>query len=80
MVNGAASGDLTFYLDGAHSPESLEACGRWFATVVKDDKNLLPLDSCLKTGIGEEVSENGFVYTGSKESNKISKRVIFHEE
>ncbi|XP_027068023.1 folylpolyglutamate synthase isoform X3 [Coffea arabica] len=76
MVNGAASGDLTFYLDGAHSPESLEACGRWFATVVKDDKNLLSLDSCLKTGIGEEVSENGFVYTGSKESNKISKRIL----
>lgn len=80
MVNGAASGDLIFYLDGAHSPESMEACGRWFATVVKDDKNLFSPHSCLKTRIGEEVRENGFMPNGNKESTTISKQVISHEE
>lgn len=26
---------LKFYLDGAHSPESMEACARWFCDTVK---------------------------------------------
>ncbi|XP_038691608.1 folylpolyglutamate synthase-like [Tripterygium wilfordii] len=29
-------GDLVFYLDGAHSPESMEACGRWFSLAIRD--------------------------------------------
>ncbi|KAI6668099.1 hypothetical protein NL676_032972 [Syzygium grande] len=37
--NGSAdtsenSGELTFYLDGAYSPESMEACARWFSVIV----------------------------------------------
>lgn len=36
MQNEVKSGELTFYLDGAHSPESMEACGRWFANVIKE--------------------------------------------
>lgn len=35
-------GDLIFYLDGAHSPESMEACGRWFSTAVRGNKSLSP--------------------------------------
>lgn len=27
--------DLIFYLDGAHSPESMEACAKWFSNEVK---------------------------------------------
>ena len=27
-------GDLVFYMDGAHSPESLEVCARWFSQQV----------------------------------------------
>ncbi|KAI4370579.1 hypothetical protein MLD38_018920 [Melastoma candidum] len=30
------SGELTFYLDGAHSPESMEICARWFSTAVQE--------------------------------------------
>lgn len=30
-------GDLVFYLDGAHSPESMDMCGRWFARAIKED-------------------------------------------
>ncbi|XP_050250612.1 folylpolyglutamate synthase-like isoform X1 [Quercus robur] len=31
------SGDLVFYLDGAHSPESMEVCARWFSLAIKED-------------------------------------------
>ncbi|XP_010552856.1 PREDICTED: folylpolyglutamate synthase [Tarenaya hassleriana] len=30
-------GDLVFYLDGAHSPESMEACAKWFSLAVKGE-------------------------------------------
>uniref|UniRef100_A0A1D1Y9J7 Folylpolyglutamate synthase n=2 Tax=Anthurium amnicola TaxID=1678845 RepID=A0A1D1Y9J7_9ARAE len=28
---------LVFYLDGAHSPESMEMCAKWFSRVIKED-------------------------------------------
>ncbi|XP_050210116.1 folylpolyglutamate synthase isoform X2 [Mercurialis annua] len=36
-TNIETDGDLVFYLDGAHSPESMEACARWFSRAIKDD-------------------------------------------
>ncbi|KAI4385669.1 hypothetical protein MLD38_003666 [Melastoma candidum] len=30
------TGKLTFYLDGAHSPESMEVCARWFSSAVQE--------------------------------------------
>ncbi|KAM0034470.1 putative tetrahydrofolate synthase [Helianthus debilis subsp. tardiflorus] len=30
-------GDLVFYLDGAHSPESMEVCANWFSLAIKED-------------------------------------------
>ncbi|CAJ1967659.1 unnamed protein product [Sphenostylis stenocarpa] len=38
-------GELIFYLDGAHSPESMEACAKWFSNAVVEN--------------AEESSENG---------------------
>ncbi|KAL5224767.1 hypothetical protein ABZP36_011406 [Zizania latifolia] len=32
---------LVFYLDGAHSPESMEICARWFSHVTKKDEEQL---------------------------------------
>ncbi|OWM87461.1 hypothetical protein CDL15_Pgr022572 [Punica granatum] len=31
------TGSLVFYMDGAHSPESMEVCARWFSLAVKED-------------------------------------------
>ncbi|KAI3731113.1 hypothetical protein L1987_62296 [Smallanthus sonchifolius] len=31
-----SQGDLVFYLDGAHTPESMEVCANWFSLAVKD--------------------------------------------
>ncbi|XP_074557595.1 folylpolyglutamate synthase-like [Curcuma longa] len=35
------SGDLIFYLDGAHSPESMEVCARWFSNTIKESERSL---------------------------------------
>lgn len=43
-TQGMNSG-LVFYLDGAHSPESLEVCARWFSNVVKDEAQSDPESS-----------------------------------
>eukprot|EP00257_Ricinus_communis_P019046 XP_015577914.1 folylpolyglutamate synthase [Ricinus communis] len=44
-VNTETNGDLVFYLDGAHSPESMEACARWFSLAIKDDNQQHTLNS-----------------------------------
>ncbi|KAI3939317.1 hypothetical protein MKW98_022185 [Papaver atlanticum] len=37
FVNLESPGDVVFYLDGAHSPESMEICGNWFSLAIKED-------------------------------------------
>ncbi|CAN0837686.1 Folylpolyglutamate synthase [Linum grandiflorum] len=37
-VDNENDGDLIFYLDGAHSPESMDICARWFSGAVKGGK------------------------------------------
>uniref|UniRef100_A0A7N0UVQ6 Folylpolyglutamate synthase n=1 Tax=Kalanchoe fedtschenkoi TaxID=63787 RepID=A0A7N0UVQ6_KALFE len=37
QINHENSEELVFYLDGAHSPESMEACARWFSLAIKED-------------------------------------------
>lgn len=58
-------GDLIFYLDGAHSPESMEACGRWFSTAVRGDKSL-------------STAVNGYRRHGEfgRDFNRVSRQVI----
>ncbi|KAF3333994.1 folylpolyglutamate synthase isoform X2 [Carex littledalei] len=34
--------EVVFYLDGAHSPESMEVCGRWFSHTIKEEKQEAP--------------------------------------
>lgn len=47
------TGGLVFYLDGAHSPESMEMCARWFSHVVKEEET-----KCLDH-LGEKSHDNG---------------------
>ncbi|KAI7735075.1 hypothetical protein M8C21_004944, partial [Ambrosia artemisiifolia] len=37
VCNIQSQGDLVFYLDGAHSPESMEVCANWFSHAIKED-------------------------------------------
>ncbi|KAL9226634.1 hypothetical protein vseg_002423 [Gypsophila vaccaria] len=37
-IGTEGSEDLVFYLDGAHSPESMEVCAKWFFHATQEDK------------------------------------------
>ncbi|XP_058209504.1 folylpolyglutamate synthase isoform X2 [Rhododendron vialii] len=72
----SSSGDLIFFLDGAHSPESMEVCARWFSNAVKVNKDLPP-SSSFKVGKVEELHRNGFCHPDNEEElAKISKRIL----
>ncbi|KAH7853533.1 hypothetical protein Vadar_003682 [Vaccinium darrowii] len=48
-------GDLVFYLDGAHSPESMEVCAKWFSLAIKEgNKQKLRNDQQDYFGYGHE--------------------------
>lgn len=75
---GNTLGDLTFYLDGAHSPESMEACAGWFSRAVKEVPDQSSVQSfSLKLQTLKEVCGNGNVRPGKTESEKTSKKVRF---
>ncbi|KAK2651949.1 hypothetical protein Ddye_011805 [Dipteronia dyeriana] len=76
----SSSGDLIFYLDGAHSPESMEACAQWFSSAVKENKNpsLSPASTFSKIR-NMEVQMNGYIRQEKEEieqPNKISKQIL----
>ncbi|KAL6503728.1 hypothetical protein OROGR_025651 [Orobanche gracilis] len=37
FIESQSPGALMFYLDGAHSPESMDVCAKWFCLASKDD-------------------------------------------
>ncbi|KAK4487833.1 hypothetical protein RD792_003569 [Penstemon davidsonii] len=39
LVESDNPDDLVFYLDGAHSPESMDVCAKWFSLAIKEDRN-----------------------------------------
>lgn len=41
FINKEISSELVFFLDGAHSPESMQACARWFSHAIKDQDQTL---------------------------------------
>ncbi|EFH61102.1 hypothetical protein ARALYDRAFT_341262 [Arabidopsis lyrata subsp. lyrata] len=47
-IEHAAPGNLVFYLDGAHTPESIEACVKWFSLAVKENGQSESLESFVK--------------------------------
>lgn len=68
-----SSGDLIFYLDGAHSPESMEVCARWFSNAVRAEQNFPRselVDEC-HTKHRTQVEDN--CVNGS---SKISKKIL----
>ncbi|CAK9185920.1 unnamed protein product [Ilex paraguariensis] len=70
-------GDLTFYLDGAHSPESMEACARWFSNAVKVNKDLSLTFSSFKVSNKEEIWENDYIqHEKEKECRKMLKQIL----
>lgn len=76
-VPDSSSGDLIFFLDGAHSPESMEACAQWFSNAVKEGGKLSSESTFAKVG-NMEIQRNGYVRQEKEKidrPNKISKQV-----
>ncbi|KAL8232031.1 hypothetical protein R6Q57_001809 [Mikania cordata] len=51
-------GDLVFYLDGAHSPESMEVCANWFSLAIKEDDRQHRSSKEIPLNHGETTSKN----------------------
>ncbi|KAL6980602.1 tetrahydrofolate synthase, partial [Sarracenia purpurea var. burkii] len=52
LVDIERPGDLVFYLDGAHSPESMEVCAKWFCLAIKEEKEQKDLSNCQHDNFG----------------------------
>lgn len=75
-LDESGSGELIFYLDGAHSPESMDACAKWFSNAV-NEKIHRPVSSLSNVENMEAVSTNGCIQqSNEKECQRKSKRVI----
>lgn len=74
---GNIDGELVFYLDGAHSPESMEACGKWFSSAIKGSKTpMSPSNFAIQHM--KLVHGNGYIpHEKESDSNTITKQVQF---
>ncbi|KAK7339851.1 hypothetical protein VNO77_20537 [Canavalia gladiata] len=77
IVSKNCGGELIFYLDGAHSPESMEVCAKWFSNAVKGYE--IPSNLPFEVENTEECSENGHILHDSKTlrmSEKSFRRIL----
>ncbi|KAK1321128.1 Pentatricopeptide repeat-containing protein [Acorus calamus] len=58
-------GQLVFYLDGAHSPESMEMCAKWFSHVIRDGH------SSRQNSLQNSTNGSSNVVTSKEESQRI---------
>uniref|UniRef100_A0A7C9DEG4 Folylpolyglutamate synthase n=2 Tax=Opuntia streptacantha TaxID=393608 RepID=A0A7C9DEG4_OPUST len=74
-----ASGDLIFHLDGAHSPESMKACAKWFSEAVKQHKNSTlwsPVNSFCTNQLTDAHCQNGFGHAENGNHSKNVKQIL----
>ncbi|XP_010938644.1 folylpolyglutamate synthase isoform X1 [Elaeis guineensis] len=67
------SGDLIFFLDGAHSPESMEVCARWFSKAIRDDLHSIK-NNLVKEFHGQYNSQHDNRHCNG--SDKISQKIL----
>ena len=78
LIDMECPGDLVFYLDGAHSPESMEVCARWFSLAIKEDSqqptlNYQPQDD---TRSSKELMQRHPGERSGKNSTQVKHRTI----
>ncbi|TKY53405.1 Folylpolyglutamate synthase [Spatholobus suberectus] len=71
IMSKNCGGELIFYLDGAHSPESMEACAKWFSNAVR--RYEVPSHSSFEVENAEESSENVHILHESKTLGQFEK-------
>lgn len=79
--NKRLSGGLTFYLDGAHSPESMDACARWFSAAAVERKDLSLSSVTSEVEMMDRAWTNGSIkHCHNQESEEILKRVFTYQK
>jgi folylpolyglutamate synthase len=70
------SSELVFFLDGAHSPESMEVCARWFSLAIKDNS---PDEMLLHRQLGNPKSSYDVVKVqhGERGAQRKSAPVVY---
>ncbi|KAJ3676211.1 hypothetical protein LUZ60_003623 [Juncus effusus] len=63
-------GNLVFFLDGAHTPESLEVCAKWFSVAIPGDENNIMNYGEILNEFHEKNNEN------INQSERTSKRIL----
>ncbi|KAG5080685.1 hypothetical protein AAZX31_02G179200 [Glycine max] len=71
ILSKNCGGELIFYLDGAHSPESMETCAKWFSNAVK--RYEISSHSSFEVENAEESLENGHFLHESKTLEQLEK-------
>ncbi|OIW14193.1 hypothetical protein TanjilG_21333 [Lupinus angustifolius] len=75
QTNKETSNELVFYLDGAHSPESMEACARWFSIAIKDQDQTLFHQKPDNSKFSNEVVK---MHHGEKAQQKSTQILLFN--
>ncbi|KAF1895180.1 hypothetical protein Lal_00022679 [Lupinus albus] len=75
QTNKETSNELVFYLDGAHSPESMEACARWFSIAIKDQDQTLFHQKPDNSKFSNEVVK---MHHGERAQKKSTKILLFN--
>ncbi|MED6172664.1 Folylpolyglutamate synthase, variant 2 [Stylosanthes scabra] len=70
-INNEASSELVFFLDGAHSPESMEACARWFSLAIKGQDQTFFHQKLDNSKFSNEVAKMNMGETDHKGSTQI---------
>jgi hypothetical protein len=67
-------GSLTFYLDGAHTPESMEVCAKWFCEALQGGTE--PTDKFASERLANGSSLTGSSENGAKEKETAEKNGV----
>ncbi|KAL3521143.1 hypothetical protein ACH5RR_019292 [Cinchona calisaya] len=74
LVESESPGDLVFYFDGAHSPESMDVCAKWFSLAIKEDhgqQKTLNDQAQYDSGVSHQLVQSDLHKTSKKNSMQI---------
>lgn len=75
-INTESHGDLMFYLDGAHSPESMEVCARWFSLAIREDNQQNTMKSMPQNNSGSTLEFSRRLHSERSRDNCMQVSIV----
>ena len=72
FIESRTSEDLVFYLDGAHTPESMEVCAKWFSSAVKRDNQSESSEHLVNVSSGSSHDQ----FSGEENCQQVRRRGV----